>query len=129
MKYLGIDFGLKNLGLAYAESPLSEPLTQYHYVFQDQALKFISSIINQQHIDIIIIGLPEGKLANKVKNFANKLKVKTNLPVYYQDETLSTQEAKAKMIQAHLPQKKRRQDHSRAAAIILQSYLDDHQKA
>lgn len=42
----------------------------------------------------------------------------------FQDETLSTHEAKAKLIQAGAPQKKRRLNHQAAAALILQTYLD-----
>ena len=48
-----------------------------------------------------------------------------NLQVHYQDETLSTKEAQAKLLQAQKPQKKRRLDHQAAATIILQAYLDE----
>ena len=47
-----------------------------------------------------------------------------HLPVYFQDETLSTLEAKQKMFSAGVPQAKRRHDHVAAAALILQDYLD-----
>ena len=129
MKYLGIDFGLNNLGLSYAEGPLSEPFSQYHYTSQKKALEFLKHVIKKEQINTIVIGLPEGRLAKKVKDFGSQLYQQTNLPVFYQDETLSTREAKQKMLEAHFPQKKRRQDHRIAATIILQSYLDDHYKS
>ena len=124
MRYLGIDFGLKHLGLAMADGPLAEPFGEKKYEKEVEALNFLSQICNEQVIEAIVFGLPEGRLADTVRNFADQLKQLTNLPIFFQDETLSTQEAKAKLMVAHAPQKKRRFDHSAAAALILQDYLD-----
>ncbi len=124
MRYLGIDFGLKHLGLAIADGPLAEPFGEKKYSQQEKLFNYLNSVIIQQQINKIVIGLPEGKLAESVKNFAKKLTELSGREVVFQDETLSTKEAKAKLIAAHAPQKKRRFDHSAAAALILQDYLD-----
>ncbi len=124
MRYLGIDFGLKHLGLAMADGPLAEPFGEKAYQQEIQALQFIVQLCQEHQIEAIVLGLPEGRLADTVKNFADQLKQLTNLPIFFQDETLSTQEAKLKLMAAHAPQKKRRFDHSAAAALILQDYLD-----
>jgi len=124
MKYLGIDFGLKHVGLAVAEGPLAEPLGEKKYSQQEKLFNYLNNLIIQQQIDKVVIGLSEGKLAGTVKNFGKKLAGLTGREVVFQDETLSTQEAKLKLIAAHAPQKKRRFDHSAAAALILQDYLD-----
>jgi len=128
MRYLGIDFGLKHIGLSHAEGPLAEPLTQKSYHSLPQLLSWLNQLIKDQNINKIIIGLPEGQLVASVKAFSSQLHNLTQLPIDYQDETLSTQEAQAKLLQAHAPQKKRRQDHRAAATHILQTYLDDHFK-
>ncbi len=125
MIYLGIDFGLKHLGLSIAEGPLASPLTQYSYTSDTIAFNYLKQLIADQQVETIVIGLPEGKMQQNVKNFANKLKEFTNLPVHFQDETLSTKEAQRMLFQAHKPQKKRRLDHQAAATLILQAYLDD----
>lgn len=124
MKYLGIDFGLKNLGLAIAEGPLAEIFGEKHYEVETKVLSFLARLCEEQQVGTIIIGLPEGQLENFVKKFSEKLKKITNLPVIFQDETLSTVEAKQKLIEAGAPRKKRRADHSAAAALILQDFLD-----
>ncbi|MDZ7586684.1 MAG: Holliday junction resolvase RuvX [Patescibacteria group bacterium] len=124
MRYLGIDFGLKHLGLAIADGPLAEPFGEKKYEKETEALNFLSHICTEQAIEIVVIGLPEGRLVDTVRNFADQLNQLTNLKIIFQDETLSTQQAKAKLIAAHAPQKKRRFDHSAAAALILQDYLD-----
>jgi putative transcription antitermination factor YqgF len=124
MRYLGIDFGLKHLGLAMADGPLAEPFGEKKYFQPEKLFNYLNSLVIQQQIDKIVIGLPEGKLAEPVKNFGKKLAGLTGREVVFQDETLSTQEAKLKLMAAHAPQKKRRFDHSAAAALILQDYLD-----
>ncbi|MBU1085545.1 MAG: Holliday junction resolvase RuvX [Candidatus Beckwithbacteria bacterium] len=125
MNHLGIDFGLKNIGLSLAEGPLASPLTQNFYTSDEKMFQFLLQLIKEHEIEVLVIGISEGKLATKIKIFGTRLSQLTNLPVHYQDETLSSYEAKIKMIQAHAPQKKRRLDHKIAATIILQSYLDD----
>jgi putative pre-16S rRNA nuclease len=129
MIHLGIDFGLRHIGLSLAEGPLAAPLTQNSYTDSKKLFRFLISIVQGHQVNALVIGMPEGHLASKVKNFGNKLSSLTNLPVYYQDETLSTVEAQQKLILAHKPQKKRRLDHQAAATIILQDYLDDQPKA
>lgn len=124
MNYLGIDFGLSHLGLSIAQSPLAEPLAEKTYQTLDQAASYILRLCQDHQIEVLVLGLPEGKLAPRVREFGFMLSRLANLPVYYQDETLSTIEAKQKLLAAHTPQKKRRQNHSAAAALILQDYLD-----
>ncbi len=124
MKYLGIDFGLKHVGLALADGPLSEPLGEKKYTTLAELFAYLKRVCDEQEIDKIVIGLPEGKLAEIVKKFGVALAGLTNKEVIYQDETLSSQEAKGKLMEASAPQAKRRLDHRAAAALILQEYLD-----
>ncbi len=125
MKYLGIDFGLAHLGLAFADGPLlASTLTEKTYRTEAEALAFLARICEEQGVEALVFGLPEGQLALTIKSFAQKLTNLTHLPVHFQDETLSTVEAKAKLLAAGASQTKRRQDHRAAAALILQDYLD-----
>ena len=125
MKILGIDFGLSNIGLAIAEGPLAEPLGQVKWQSSEKLMGFISN----QNPDLIVLGLPEGHLASQVETLGDQIKTNLGIAVEYQDETLSTHEAKEKLLAAGKPQKKRRLDHAAAAAVILQAYLDDHIKS
>ena len=124
MKYLGIDFGLKHVGLALADGPLSEPLGEKKYTTLSELFNYLKRLCMEQEIDKIVIGLPEGRLAETVKKFGSDLSGLTNKEVVYQDETLSSQEAKDKLLASGAPQAKRRLDHQAAAALILQEYLD-----
>ena len=125
MNLLGIDFGLSTIGLSLAQGPLAEPLVTKNYQSLNQLLNYLKRLCHQHQINQIIIGLSEGQMAIKTKAFAQQLQLVCQLPVIFQDETLSTHEARQKLIQAQAPLKKRRsQDHTIAATIILQAYLD-----
>ncbi|OIN88717.1 Holliday junction resolvase RuvX [Candidatus Beckwithbacteria bacterium CG22_combo_CG10-13_8_21_14_all_01_47_9] len=124
MRYLGIDFGLRHVGLALADGPLAEPLGEKKYFESGKLFNYLKRVCDEQSIDKIVIGLPEGKLAEAVRKFGGDLGQLTGKEIFYQDETLSSQEAKSKLIAAAAPQKKRRLDHRAAAALILQEFLD-----
>lgn len=119
MRFLGIDFGLKKIGLAISEGFLAEPFGVFKN--KDQLIK----ICQKQEIKKIIIGISEGKMAKKTRDFGSQLALQTGLPVEYQDETLTSEEAKKLMVKIGKPKEKRqKQGDAIAAALILQSYLD-----
>lgn len=126
MKLLAIDFGLNNFGLAISEGELAEPLGQLKVSSFKEAINKLVSICQKNQVKKIVIGLPEGKLVKKIKEFSSQLKQTTNLPVVFQDETLTSQEAVRKMIEIDKPLKKRQKEkHVFAACLILQSYLEN----
>jgi len=105
MKFLGIDYGEKNIGLAIGNDDLkiAMPFKIAH------SIKEVKEIIRREKIDKIIIGLPKGfrgetEETKKVREFAKKFK-------YFEfvDERFTSKIA---------------QNHAGAATIILQSYLD-----
>lgn len=123
MVYLGIDYGRSKIGLAIAEDGLARPL-EVISSNKDLLVK-LSRLCQEQVIGKIIIGLPEGRLEEEVRKFGQKLAKLSSLPVKFEPETLTTQEAIAKMIQAGKKQKARKKkEDAFAAALILQSYLE-----
>ena len=121
-KVLGVDFGERRIGLAIAESGLAEPFSIVEVGDQDSAVGKIAEVCQQEEIQKIILGLPRG--SKRVKKFGQRLAEETGLKVVFWDETLTSEEALSKMIQAGKSQKKRRNLDDISAAIILQEYLD-----
>lgn len=120
--YLGIDYGLSHLGLALAESSLATPIKS---LSNDSALiSNLSSLVKEHQVSAIVCGIPEGKLVPIIQKFASDLEAATNLPVILHPETLSTQEAKQKLIESGANKTKRRNDHAYAACLILEDYLE-----
>ena len=132
MNILGIDFGLKKIGLALAdtESQLAEPLETIKVKKQnkDFLIRRIKVICEKEEVTKIVLGLPESGLNNRIKEFGEELKKIIGLPIFYVEETLTSKEAIAKMIESGYKKKARREKEDQiAAALILQNYFDqDH---
>ena len=62
MRYLGIDFGLRRIGLAISEGSLASPWQVLEIKNFKDGFEKISKIINDEKFEKIIIGLPEGKM-------------------------------------------------------------------
>ncbi|MBI3485427.1 Holliday junction resolvase RuvX [Candidatus Daviesbacteria bacterium] len=123
MRYLGVDYGLKKIGLAISQGQLASIYKIVEVNSLTDAVSKISQIVKDENIDLVVVGMPEGKTLKIVKNFVNKLKFK-NIEVETFDETLSSVNAKQLMINLNLSQKERRKEDAYAAALILQNFLD-----
>lgn len=125
---LGIDLGQKTTGVAISEGTLTTPhSTITHKSIADAAAK-IAQICDQLEVDKVILGFVQGKIKSQFENFARCLKEqKPNLKIVFWDETLTTRQALDTMIKLQVPKQKRAQkEHEVAAAIILQSWIDNH---
>lgn len=124
MKYLGIDFGMRRIGLASSEGLLASPLKIIHgHSLDDLALKVLE-VVKEEEAEKIVVGKPEGFVGRMVEVFADLLS-KKGLDVVTADETLSTQDATKVMVEMGVGEKERRLPDAQAAAIILQNYLDN----
>lgn len=123
MRYLGIDFGLRKIGLAISEGEIAAPFIVLHVKSKEDAVKKIREIIGKERIDEVVIGIPE---SGKVTKTAALVSVITlGIPVHKVDETLTTYHAKRQMIAQGLGRKKRTEEDAYSAALILQDYLDN----
>ena|SRR3989344_2530963 len=125
---LGIDLGQKTTGVAISEGTLANPYTTItHKSIVDAAAK-IAQICGQLEANKVILGFVQGKIKSQFENFARYLKEqKPNLEIVFWDETLTSRQAIDTMIKLQVPKEKRAQkEHEVAAAIILQSWIDNH---
>lgn len=123
MRYLGIDFGLKRIGLATSEGNFASPWQVLQVKNFSDALDKTTQVIRDGNFQKIIVGLPEGKIGKYTNGFVNALK-KMGFEVETADETLSSKRAVDQMIELNIPKLKRHVNDDTAAAIILQDYLD-----
>lgn len=121
MKYLGIDFGLRRVGLAVSYGNLASP---WKVIEGSGFLDLVGKIQKEaKDFDKVVVGIPEGKMGKIVKRAVKFLK-QNGLDVMEADETLSSQTATSKMVELNIPRKKRRVSDAYSAALILQSWLD-----
>lgn len=124
MKVLGIDFGLKNLGLAIAHNDLVESFGQIRFKNFQTVLGEIQKILEEEEIERIVVGISEGKMAERTREFAGKLQGRTKRPVFLVDESFSSREAREKMLETFKPQKKRKkQEHQIVACLLLENFI------
>jgi putative Holliday junction resolvase len=125
-KYLGIDYGVKRIGLAMADdgAKTAKPLTTV-------GPKDLATVIERHGpFEAVVVGLPrhldgsESPQALAVQRFCDDvLWRKLKIEAVYQDEFATSQVAEARLQEAGKPFKPEQID-SEAAAIILQDYLD-----
>lgn len=121
MRYLGIDFGLRRIGLATSEGNLASP---YKILEGKGFLDLVEKVKKETAgFDLVVVGLPEGKMGQTVLGFIKTLR-KNGIEVVEADETLSSQKAVDQRLLENTPKEKRRFNDDIAAAIILQNWLD-----
>ena len=131
MRCLGIDHGEARIGLAISDESgtVARPLQILKHVARETDAATIARLATEQEVKLIVVGLPtdeEGEIghqARKVKRWAEALRAVTSTPIEFWDESFSSQEADS------APPKRReanRANDDRAAAGMLQSYLDAH---
>jgi putative holliday junction resolvase len=123
MKYLGIDFGSKRIGLAISdeEGKMAFP---YSVILNNEKLtEEIEKIIKKEKIEAVVIGESKNfagelnEIMAEIEDFKKELEEKTKLKVFLEPEFMTS-------IQAERIQGKNKMHDASAAAIILQSYLD-----
>lgn len=125
MRFIGIDYGKRKVGLAYSEGQLPSPLSTIEVKTQKQALSEIQAICQRLAIEKIIVGVSGGVLDKDARIFGRILSGQTHIPVDFVDETLTSREAVTKMIEGKTTQKKRRiMEDAVAATLILNAYLE-----
>ena len=122
MKYLGVDFGLKRVGLAISEGELASPWKVIEGTGVNNLIEKIK--VEAKDFDVVIIGMPENKMGEAVQKVINSLN-KSGINIEAADETLSSQDAVTLMVELGISKKKRKVNDAHSAAIILQNYLDN----
>lgn len=122
-KLMGLDYGLKHIGVAISVGSLAEPLTS----LDNNSLIFpkLAQLVATYQIEQLVLGYSEGEMAKKTLDFGQKLAAFLKLPISYADETLSSREASAGLTWLGGKKSRRQPIHQLAAAIILENFIDE----
>ncbi len=133
-RLIGLDLGTKTIGLAVSDSAftVASPLQTIRRTKFTADAKQLLEIITEKNVGGIVLGLPrnmdgtEGPRAQSTRAFAQNMIGKTNLPIAFWDERLTSAEAERILIdQADMTRKRRGEVIDKmAAAIILQNFMD-----
>ena len=129
---LGIDLGAKRVGIALSDNLniIASPLKTLTFKSQSDLLEQLKILITEFNIKTIVLGLPlnmsgaDSTQTKKIRDFKSSLSI-FNLPIIYEDERLSSISAKKSMVMQNVKTGHNKSEiDMRAAAIILQQYLD-----
>lgn len=132
---MGVDFGLKRVGLAECDSLhiLATPLPVYRTKSMRDSIDYAARLCKERDIGGIVVGLPlnmdgtESFQSGRVRAFCRALGRVSGLPIELFDERLTTVEADELLIEAGVTRAADRAKlvDSMAAKVILQSYLEN----
>lgn len=128
MTILGIDYGEKHIGLSIGstDTGLALPLSTLHNESLQDVPQLLVDIAEREGAEVIVVGVPlsmkNGEASATqlaIEEFIAALEELLSLPVHVVDERLSSQGAAALQREGGTAD-----DHSLAAMIILQTWLD-----
>jgi putative Holliday junction resolvase len=133
--YLGFDFGIKKIGIAIGnlQTGIANPLQTLRSVNQKPDWQTIQKLIDEWRPTGLVVGISrqsdgsDNEVTPHMLKFCRQLEGRFGLPVFRQDETLSTFEAKSMLfdeVGVNATKLWSVQDQL-AAQLILQSWLND----
>ncbi|WP_369798218.1 MULTISPECIES: Holliday junction resolvase RuvX [Methylobacter] len=134
--YLGFDFGNKKIGVAVGQTTTgtASPLQTIRSINQAPNWDIIGKLIQQWRPAGLVVGVSrqadgsDNPVTPRMLKFCRQLEGRYQLPVYQQDESLSTFEAKQMLfdeVGVNAAKLWEVQDQL-AAQLILQTWLNDH---
>ena len=129
MAVLAIDYGTRRIGIAVSESGV---LATPHSVVRNEGdiVEKLARLADEVDADTIVVGIPRRAHASanerKFRDLAERLRQRTCKEVVLWDEALTTTEAAERLrAEGRSRRDAQREIDMHAAAVILQSYLDD----
>ena len=132
MRVLAVDLGSKNIGTAISDELglTVRPVETIRRSSDKLDVSRLKSVVENLDAKAVVVGLPlrmdgtAGDAANAAMRFAEKLRARLEVPVFLQDERLSSYEAEQMMSERGFSRSKRKaRSDAFAAMIILEDYL------
>ena len=133
-KLIGVDFGLKRVGLAECDTNriLATPMPAYHTKSMRDTIDYIADVAKDKQAVGIVVGLPlnldgsESVQSGRARALSRNLEKVTGLPTELVDERLTTVEADELLSQAGVKKSDRaKYIDSMSAQVILQGYIEN----
>jgi putative Holliday junction resolvase len=133
---IGVDYGQKKIGLAIStpDHQMSMPLQLLTGDSEKKKLNAIADIAKTKNACAIVVGIPFNMDGTKseqtfiVEKFTEKLERRTHLPIFFQDERLTSRAADNLLKSFGIKRKDRnKNDDLTAASLILETTLQSKQ--
>lgn len=138
MRVIGIDVGARRVGIAISDAtrtlarPLESIVVESDRDAIDRVVARIETLASEEDgVTAVVVGLPyrlDGSPTDATERataFVDALRQRTPLPIFTEDERLTSVEAESRLARRERDWKKRKATiDALAAAILLQDYLD-----
>lgn len=132
-RIIAVDPGTKRCGIAVCDElrATTRPLNVIQRTSWKKLLEIVKQIVSEFDAVALVIGLPlesdgtESEMSVEARDMARKFGLSISIPVFLQDERVTSYEAKSRLWQRGVDlEVSRRLVDSEAAAIILSDFLD-----
>ena len=133
MRILGVDYGLKRVGLAISDETgtIAQSLDYVEGGSDNKVVERVLRMATERNAGKIVVGVPvrmngtPSPQTERTLQFVAALKQVTTLPVERWDERLTSVQAERVLIEGNVRRKDRKEKIDKLAAqLMLQSYLD-----
>lgn len=140
MRIMGLDVGSRTVGVAVSDpfgwTAQGLEIIRINEDKEEYGLERLAELVEEYEVTKFVVGLPInmnssfGPRARASVKYGKLLEEKFQLPVEYQDERLTTQQAERMLIEEGNTSRKKRKSviDKLAAVMILQNYLDAHSR-
>lgn len=131
---LGLDVGRKRIGIAGCDRTglIATGLTTLERKSFEEDLTQLRQLVQERQVEILVVGLPYsmdgslGSQARQTQKFTRRISKALQLPVEYVDERLTSFQAEELLkAENRSPSRNKGLIDRKAAAIILQQWLDE----
>jgi putative Holliday junction resolvase len=134
-RLLALDLGKNRVGIAVSDEMwiTVRPLSSLHRTNWKELVHAVAGLVQRFDARGVVIGLPfnldgsEGQAAVEARQSARNFELSLKIPVYLQDERLTSREAEESLRAAGCSDNKLREHvDSQAASIILRDFITNH---
>lgn len=128
-KYLGLDVGERRVGVAVGDGQLRTAWPHSTLIVDAKLADNLKSLLQELQPTDIVVGRPRNQRGEPteqtqlVEDFVRRVLSPINLPLHWQDESVTSVVAEQRLRELGKPYKKEDID-AQAAAIILQDFLE-----
>lgn len=138
-KVIGIDFGLRRIGVAAGNSitHTASPLDTISYQHPDLPWSRLDDILKSWKPDLLLVGMPQSQHTNQqtiektIRQFADALRKRYDIPLTFVNEAFSSYEANERLkLQRQTGRRKKikkSEIDSQAAAVIVEQWFVNRQ--
>ncbi len=134
MRILALDHGSKRVGVAVSDELkiIAQPVEYIPAEPFEKLVGRLKELLREKQVELVLVGMPRnmdgsyGPAALKIREFVAELQKQIEPPIKLWDERLTSAQANRILIQGNVRRDKRKEKVDKmAAAILLQSYLDN----